>query len=143
MTERIEGKVAQVLTRSELVLNIGSEDGVTKGMRFAVLNAKGLSIIDPDSGKVLGSVDLPKVFVQAVRVQSRLSVVRTYKKHRRNVGGTSGLLAGLELFRPPEWVEEVESLRTSDKPYAEELDEEESYVKIGDPVVQIVEGEYE
>ena len=61
----LRGKVAQILTARDLALNIGYEHGVTSGMVFAILNAKGASIKDPDTGQELGSVSLPKVFVKA------------------------------------------------------------------------------
>lgn len=139
MSEPIRAKVAEIINRRELVINAGSEHGVVKGMKFAVLSRKGASIKDPDTGEELGSVDVPKVLVEAVRVQPKLTIARTFTSRRRNVGGR-GL--GLDLFQPPRWVEEVETLRTSDKPYVEELSEEESYVKIGDPVVQVLGDEF-
>jgi hypothetical protein len=141
VTEPIRGRVAQILTDRELVLNIGQDVGVTKGMRFAVLNSKGLEVVDPETGASLGSVDRAKVLVEAVRVQSKLSVARTFRTFRRNLGGRSGLT--LDLFgTPPKWVEVPETLRLADKPSEAELGEEESYVKIGDPIVQVVEEEY-
>jgi hypothetical protein len=137
---RIEGKVARVLNRQELVMNVGEKDGVKRGMTFAVLNPKGVDIVDPDSKDKLGSVEIPKVMLKVARVQPRLSVARTFRTTRKNVGGSVGL--GLDLFRGPEWVEETETLRLEDKPYVEELSEEESYVKIGDPVVQVLGDEF-
>jgi len=141
MTDRIEGKVAQVLNRQELVANVGSDHGVEKDMVFAVLNSRGVDVTDPDTGAPLGSVDIPKVLVKAVRVQPGLSVLRTYRTVRRNIGGRGNI--AFDLFgSPPKWVEEPETLRTDDKPYTEELDESESYVKIGDPIVQVIGEEY-
>lgn len=140
MKGMIRGKVAQIINRRELVLNVGVDDGVEPGMHFAVLSAKGAEIKDPETGELLGAVELPKVLVEVARVQPKLSVARTFKTRRRNVGGT-GFSAGA-IFQPPKWVEEVESLRLSDKPYLEELSEEESYVKIGDPVVEVAGDEF-
>lgn len=139
---RIRGKVAAILNRRELVLNVGSDDGVQPGMGFAVLNPKGLDIKDPDTQKVIGSVEVPKVTVRAVRVQPRVTVARTFRVTRKNVGGmgTTGLT---ELFRPPRWVEETETLALKDKPYLEEMDPQQSYVRVGDPVVQILGDEFD
>jgi hypothetical protein len=138
VADRIEGKVAQILNRRELVLNVGEEHGVSQGMKFAVLNSKGAVIADPDTKATIGSVEVPKVLVEAVRVQPKLTVARTYRVARRNVGGSMKLLPGMELFQPPKWIEEPETLRTEDKPYEEEIGDSESYVKIGDPAVQVV-----
>jgi hypothetical protein len=137
--EHIRGRVAQILNRRELVLNVGSQQGVTKGMKFAVLNARGTKIVDPDTGEDLGSVDVPKVVVEVSNVESHLAVAHTQSRPR-NVGG-AGLSVGgafAELFKQPRWIHEAESLRLEDKPYVKEMDAEDSYVKIGDPVVQVL-----
>jgi hypothetical protein len=140
MTDRIQGAVAAILNRREVVLNIGSEDGVTEGVKFAILNPRGVEIHDPNTHEKIGSVEIPKVFVQATRVQEHLTVARTFVTKRKNVGGSGGI--PLDIFRPTRYVEEPETLRTSDKPYVEELPEEESYVKVGDPVVQVIGDEF-
>jgi hypothetical protein len=138
MTERITGKVAQIISIRELVINRGSEHGVRNGMEFAILNPQGARIVDPDTKEELGSVEIPKVLVKAVRVEPLLTVARTYVSHRRVTGGSS--LSN--IFAPREVYEVVETLRLTERPYLEELDETESYVKIGDPVVQVIGDEY-
>ena len=144
MSDPLRGAVAALLTNRELVINLGTEQGVTEGMRFAVLNSHGVDIHDPETSEVLGSVDVPKVIVEAVRIEPRLTVARTFNKRRRNVGGSGGVstLALSGLFEPPKWVEEWETLRTTEKPQIKELPEEDSYVKIGDPVVEVRNEEY-
>lgn len=138
--ERIRGTVAAILNRRELVINVGTDDGVEVGMEFAVLNRRGLSISDPETAEDLGSVEIPKVLVRVARVQPRLAVARTFQTRTRNVGGAGPNLSA--LFEPRKVVKEYETLRSADKPYEEELDETESYVKTGDPVVQVIEDEY-
>ena len=62
---------------------------------------------------------------------------------KKNVGGTG--LAGLafgEMFKVAQWVDQVETLRTSETTW-EDLDEEHSFVKRGDPVLQVLEPERE
>ena len=137
-TERLRGAVAAILNRQELVINLGSDNGVTEGMRFAILNRHGVDITDPNTSEPLGSVDVPKVLVEAVRIQPRITVARTFRVTRRNVGGAGSLGIGLSgLFEPPKWVEVRESLRSQEMPAIAELDESESYVKVGDPVVEV------
>lgn len=141
---RIEGKVARILNRRELVLNVGTDKGVTLGMRFAVLNPRGAEILDPDTQENLGSIEVPKVVVEAVRVDKRLTVVRTYRKYRKNIGGSaSGTAAIMKMFEPPKYIELAEDLKTNERTYQEELDEDYSYVKVGDPAVQIIADEFE
>ena len=142
MIEPIRGKVAQILNSREMVINIGSDSRVAVGMRFAVMDTKGEDIRDPDTGELLGSVERPKVRVAISKVQERLAVAATYKKEVVNVGG-SGIGIGVaqlaQVFMPPMWKTKYETLKTEEKTW-ENLDEEDSYVKIGDPVVQVLEG---
>ena len=134
----IRGKVARILNSRELVINVGSKDGVVVGMHFDVLDPKGEDITDPETGDVLGSLERPKVRVQIVMVQERLSVASTYKKKVVNIGGRGlGNIGFSELFMPPKYVSKYESLKTAEETW-EDLNEKESYVKTGDPVVQVI-----
>jgi hypothetical protein len=139
MTDPIRGKVARILNSRELVLNIGSKQGVSVGMYFEVLDANGEDICDPDTGEVLGSIDRPKVRVQVTSVQESLCMASTFKKARVNIGGRGyGAVAGLsDLFQPPKYVDKYETLKTTEKTW-ENLSEADSYVKTGDPVVQYI-----
>lgn len=146
MSQPIRGKVARILNSKELALNVGSKDGVRVGMYFDILDPVGEDIADPDTGEVIGSLELPKVRVKIMRVQERLSLATTYRKKKKiNVGG-SGLgsptrFAGSALsglFLPPEFQTWQETLKTREKTW-EDLSEEDSYVKSGDPAVQVLE----
>jgi hypothetical protein len=139
MIEPIRGKVARILNSREMVLNVGTRDGVAVGMRFEVMDAKGEDVCDPDTGELLGSVERPKVGVEIFKVQQRLAVASTYKKETVNVGGSGiGQSPMNRLFMPAKWTTRYETLKTEEKTW-EDLDEEDSYVKIGDPVVQVSE----
>jgi len=146
MSELIRSKVARVLNSREIAIAVGSEHGVKIGMYFDVLDPKGEDIKDPDTGEVLGSLDRPKVRVKITQVQERLSVASTFKKEKINVGGTGhglesigsiGLLS--KALMPPKYVTKYQTLKTHEKTW-EDLDEEESYVKTGDPVIQVMGG---
>lgn len=113
------------------MINRGADDGVRTGMRFAILNPRGAEIKDPDTNEVIGSVELEKVVVKVVRVEPRLAVARTFRTFR-----TSG------LYFPIIGGTRRETLRTDETTYREELDPKDSYVKVGDPVVQVVGDEF-
>ncbi|MCY1382718.1 hypothetical protein D9M69_707690 [compost metagenome] len=119
---------------------MGSNQGVVVGMYFDVLDPNGEDIKDPDTGEILGSVDRPKVRVQVIKVEERLSVASTYRKKVVNIGGRGvGLGNNLaDMFLPPKHVTRYETLKTTEKTW-ENLDESESFVKTGDPVVQVLE----
>lgn len=144
MTEPIRGKVAQVLNKKEIAINLGMTKGVTVGMYFDVVDAKGEDIKDPDTGEVLGSIDIPKVRVRVTKAHENLSLATTYRNEKVNVGGTAKTSGFRTLgpfarsLMPPEWVTKYETLEMTEetpKPF----NEEDSYIKIGDPVVQVLE----
>ena len=132
--EPIRGKMARVLSIREIALNKGSVDGVEIGMVFKILSSEGSEITDPDTGEVIGSVDLEKVSVRVTAVQEKVSVASTFRTRRVNVGGSGVALSG--LFEPPKWETRVETIKTEEKSATEEMPEEDSFVKTGDPVVQ-------
>lgn len=139
MTDPIRGKVARILTSRDIAINVGSESGVAVGMRFEVMDTKGQDIKDPDTGETLGSIERPKVRVEISKVQKRLSIASTYNKVTENIGGRGiGDVSLSRLFMPPRWVTTYETLKTEEKTW-EDLDEADSYVNIGDPVVQVLE----
>jgi hypothetical protein len=144
MAELIRGQVARVLNTRELLINRGSADGVRPGMRFAVLDPQSENVKDPETGDVLGSIFRPKVSVEVKQVEPRLCLAATYRKTRVNIGGSGSFalptLAG--LFEPPNFVDRYETFESSDQTW-EELPESQSFVKIGDPVTQIVEAQAE
>jgi hypothetical protein len=136
VTEKIQGKVAQILNSRELVINRGESHGVEVGMQFVVLNERGADIKDPDTGEVLGSIEVPKVLLKVIRVSGKLAVASTFRKFKTGGGPAfNSLLRSLgSLNDPPR--EYIETLRTDASTYKEELDPEDSYVHIGDPVVE-------
>ncbi len=76
MTKRIEGKVAAILDKTTVVINIGAEDSVEVGDTFYVLSTVG-PIVDPDSGEELGKTTRIWGELEVQVVEPRLSVART------------------------------------------------------------------
>ena len=137
----IRGKVARVLNARELALNVGSDHGVELNMLFDVLDSASENIRDPDTNLIIGSVYRPKVRVKIVQLQEKISVAGTYKSKSVNIGGTStSIAAWANLFSPPKWVSEYETLKTKESTW-ENLEEKDSYVATGDPVVQVLNDE--
>jgi hypothetical protein len=137
--KRIRGKVARILNAREVAFNIGANAGVGVGMRFDVLDPMGEDIRDPDTDEILGSLERPKIRLEVTHVAERLSIARTYKAKRVNRGGEGSFaIGGLgKLFAPPDWVTIPETLLSSESNW-EDLEESESIVKTGDPVVQVI-----
>ena len=146
-TSLIRGKVAEILSPIEVALNVGENDGVKPGMLFDILAKRGRGIKDPDSGEELGSIGLPKARVRIFDVHERFSVARANQTRLVNVGGhfdnLGSMRATLRMFEPPNWVERPEPLRVKEHSPApsQDLDEPDSYVDIGDVVVQVLDEE--
>jgi NADP-dependent 3-hydroxy acid dehydrogenase YdfG len=139
----IEGKVARVLDTKTLVINRGSSNGVEAGMTFEVLDTTGTDIRDPETGEPIGSVLRPKVRVRVTEVQPELAVATTYRTWRRNIGGTASWAAlSSRQFLPPRWITQRETFKTDEAAW-EAITEDESFVKTGDPVRQVIEDEAE
>ena len=135
-TEIIRGKIAKILNSREVALNIGLEDGVAAGMVFEILSSNSQTILDPDTGAVLGSFTSPKTRVKVNRVEDKFSVASTYRSKRVDVGNA-------RLFSAPVWETRYETLKAkgSFETSYEDLQEQDSYVAVGDPVVQVIDGE--
>lgn len=135
--ERLQGKVAEVVSDREVILNRGSEHGVRAGMYFAILDPDAVGITDPDTGEELGGIRVVKIVVQAVEIAPKLTLARTFKTRTVNIGGTgtggfSSLAAILATPKPPEYVEQVEKL-TLDRNAPKKIDPNDSVVFRGDP----------
>lgn len=133
--EPLQGNVAQIINARELAINIGEDQGVKKGMIFAVLAATPLEIHDPNTNDLLDVLDREKVRVRATEVRSKITLCKTYRKKLLPGGPyyTGGFFAN--LVRTPQ--EAVETLKANDSSYPQPLAEKESYVKTGDRVVLV------
>jgi len=141
MNDLIRAKVARILNSREIAITAGEEQGVKIGMYFNVMDPNGEDITDPDTGEILGSIERPKVRIKVTQVHEKLSVASTYKKKEINVGGVgsdfaTGVGALSRALMPPKYVTKYETLKTEEKTW-EDLSEQESYVKTGDPVVEV------
>jgi hypothetical protein len=131
----VEGVVAAILNERELVLNKGYADGVERGMKFRVLAAP-FEVIDPETDKSLGFIDRDKTRVEAINVQERMSVCRTY----RSVGGLTNSwndMLSAAMADQVAYAGKSETFKADESSHVQTLDEDESYVKIGDKVVQL------
>jgi hypothetical protein len=96
-----------------------------------------MEIRDPDSNELLGTIDREKVQVQASEVYEKFSICKTFRKS--TVGSWPSIKNWGEIFSPSRGIQET--LKATDSALPPPLSEEESYVKKGDRVVQIIEVE--
>ncbi len=125
----LRGKVANLINVRQLAINIGSKHGVTEDMEFDVMNRNAGEVRDPDTHEVLGSITLAKVRVKVIMVDDEFSVAV--------VLGTrpgSGLGFAAWLYTDPGG---PLTLKRSENFGVEEIEEKDSVVKVGDPVIQV------
>lgn len=72
----IIGKVARILSDEEVVLNVGSEDGVKENMEFVIF-AESEHVYDPETGEDLGPIETVKGRVRVYHVMDKISRART------------------------------------------------------------------
>jgi hypothetical protein len=127
---RIEGKVARILNKYEVVINRGSIHGVEEGMRF-IIYEPGEDIIDPETQASLGKYEYVKRKVRVVNVSDKFSTAKSDETYE-----TSRTLANmLPSFSQPVLIELPLDRETLDY-FNHELEQEG--VKIGDSVRQIL-----
>jgi hypothetical protein len=108
MGERLEGKVAQILSDKYIVIAIGALAGAKIGMTFVVL-AQGEEVKDPATGAVLGRWELPKGYLRATHVQERITTCEGIpapgQDSRSGEEGTDVLSATMiaDSLRPETW----------------------------------------
>ncbi len=131
----IEGKVAAIVNERDLAINQGSDNGVTEGMIFKVME-RPLKIIDPDNRTALGELSREKVRVKISDVQPMFSVGKTYETYQTTVASP---FPSMDIFAR-RTVTKVRTLHTSGRPFTQ-VDEETASVEKGDPVIQVEERE--
>ncbi len=88
----VEGKVAKIMGKGEIVINRGRVNGVRQGMVFEVFAPEGEEVWDPDTGETLGTVEDVKAKAEVTEVKERLAVARLFDAASPfGAGGMAGL----------------------------------------------------
>jgi hypothetical protein len=74
----VEGKVAKILGKAEIVVNRGRSHGVRTGMLFEIFAPEGEEVWDPDTGETLGTVEDVKAKAEVTEVKDNLAVARIF-----------------------------------------------------------------
>lgn len=125
----LEGKVIRIMDEKTILINLGSEEGVKVGTKFAIIGP-GEEIIEPETGKSLGPIMLEKARVVVRQVESKFcqasTPIRTFK------------YSSLSLPFGGQTYTQQDSLPV-DESDIQPLEEEASRVKVGDTVREVVE----
>jgi hypothetical protein len=81
METNLEGKVAEIRSQYQIVINRGKDHGVEDGMRF-VIYEKGEELTDPDTGTSLGNIEYVKAKVQVVYIREKYAIAETYETNK-------------------------------------------------------------
>lgn len=135
----MRGKVAAILNERELVINLGSANGVKEGMKFKVIEPE-LQILDPDTQEFLGTFDREKVRIKVVEVNPKYSVGSTYETYVVTLETPTLLSFGPRTSQTTREVRRVRTLRADGGLYLEPMDETKSFVHIGDLAVLVEDG---
>lgn len=150
MTDRIVGKVAAVNSDRELVINRGSEHGVTLDDYFYI-KGEPIEITDPDTGDSLGSIAPTKAVVKVREIADKFCIVRTFRTSEilveEAVRGNNDLANALNPLgrylqppKPAKYETRVETFRL-DPSKGEPISATESVVSVGDVAQSLLEGE--
>lgn len=103
--------VARVSSKTQLVLNVGTEQGVKPGDIFRIMSEDGIPIEDPKTGENIGELPVEKARVRAQRIYPKICVVETYRTY--TIGGGPNALGA--MFGPERTVtEEMDVERSED-----------------------------
>jgi hypothetical protein len=72
-------KVAKIIDEFKLVINKGREDGISEGERFLIYSI-GEEILDPDTNKILGKLEVVKGTGKVTHVQDNISIISSDMK---------------------------------------------------------------
>jgi len=92
--------VSKVVDSYKVVINRGVRDGVRKGQRFLLYWVTSEEIIDPETGKPLGFLEVPKGTGEIIHVQDSIAILESVARaegERKIIRRT-----GVFLMHPPE-----------------------------------------
>ncbi len=75
-------RVARVLSKTRLVLNVGSRDGIQNNSKFLIYSIDKRDIIDPASGESLGSLEIIKGSGHVIHLQEKICTIETFTKDK-------------------------------------------------------------
>lgn len=109
-SELLKGHILKVLSPYKVLINLGRQHGVKRGMKF-IIYEEGDMIYDPKSGKPVEKLELVKGEVEVIHVQEKMSTAGSFKTEKR-------IYSPLDViypFRPTEETVKVTKELTEEK----------------------------
>jgi hypothetical protein len=127
-----EIKVAAILDNRRLVLSAGSAKGIKKDDKYMIYASEGKKITDPDSGKVLGELEIAKMPVRIIQLDEKFAVAETYRYKEVNEGGTLNSFTTISNYLVAPKIRREYDTFEVERHTRKEIDETRSIIKIGD-----------
>lgn len=78
----LKGKILKILSSYSVVISLGREQGVKRGMRF-IIYEEGEMIKDPETNADIEKLELVKGEVEITAVQEKISIAESFKTVKR------------------------------------------------------------
>lgn len=130
--ERVRGAVAKIVSDREVILNRGTEHGLSSGDYVVVIDPDTQSVLDPETGDDLGGLKRIKAVLRVVEATPRISLAKTFRTKRVRVGGGIGSSPLTGMFSDPKYETRVETLQL-DPQAGLPISEEDSAISPKDP----------
>lgn len=70
-------RIVKIIDPTAFVINAGHMNHIYKGDKFQIMGNQGVPVVDPDSGKTLGTLDEVKAVIVAETVYDNMSICRS------------------------------------------------------------------
>lgn len=88
LSEHISGKVIKIISLFSVIIDVGTNEGVKRGMKF-IIYEEGDVIKDPTSNNSLGRLELVKATVEVEHVQPNLSLTSSLTQNYKDLSLTA------------------------------------------------------
>lgn len=121
-------KIAKIISTKQVVINTGSDAGLKPGDKLEIIDKFGTDpVIDPDTGKILGTLDLPKGQLIVTKTYPRMAIAESPR--RSNLSYVYNGLSGFPTVQKDLNVDPKQITGGFPKPSGEQI-------KVGDIVIK-------
>lgn len=132
MNPRIEGKIAAIIDKHTVAINVGLKNGVYEGMQFKIVVERE-QVKDPDTGEEIGVIRIPKATIKVIHVENKMSIAESLTYRTPGVMTATLLGAFPSLYGS----EEKKVLPISEEDL-EKVKAHDPTIKVGDKVIEVL-----
>jgi len=132
LSQRIEGKIAAIIDKHTVAINVGMKNGVNEGMKFKIVVERE-PVKDPDTGEEIGVIRIPKATIKVIHVENKMSIAESLTYTVPSTFATA-ILGTLPSLYGREEQKEL-PISEEDLKKAQTLD---PTIKVGDKVIEVL-----